>query len=540
MQNAFSINALSTRLIAMLVINFVLVIAIANYCLHALKDANGLAHEIHHEISLPSKYISDTYRNQITAHVQFTEAINMTGEERSERIQIFEDFTAASEAKYIQFREQPIPSDMTHLVDQFDSHLTAYKTIYKRLREKLHQNDISGILLTVESDLRPHNVGMGQLVGDMLETFEAHAQHNDELGKQNYIAATQWVISISSLGLAAATLIGFFGIRALNLSIRHVHHVLEQMASGKFNISTHTRGAPSEIARLLTSVEKMKSSLNDILGEVDHTAKSVQNATNDISANNADLADRVQRQASSLEETSHAMQEMTHTVRQNAADASRASELASTARDRATKGGDVVNRAVQAMDELNTSSAKVVDIVTLIDEISFQTNLLALNAAVEAARAGDQGRGFAIVAGEVRHLAQRSASAAQEIKVLIGDSSAKVDASNKWVNESGKTLSDILESIKEVTGLISRIAIASDAQADGIEGVNLSISDMETVTQANAAMVEEAAVSSEEMHHLAQQLKNQVSYFDTSTDSGSSLAGQYRPGEARSYLTATG
>jgi methyl-accepting chemotaxis protein len=207
------------------------------------------------------------------------------------------------------------------------------------------------------------------------------------------------------------------------------------------------------------------------------------------------------------------MEEMTSTVKQNADNARQANQLAASARDEAEKGGEVVGRAVSAMAEINTSSKKIADIISVIDEIAFQTNLLALNAAVEAARAGEQGRGFAVVAGEVRTLAGRSAEAAKEIKGLIEDSVGKVEQGSALVDESGKTLEEIVSGVKKVTDIVSEMAAATQEQSSGIEQVNKAVMQMDEMTQQNAALVEEAAAASETMLDQARNLNQQIAFF---------------------------
>jgi methyl-accepting chemotaxis protein len=300
----------------------------------------------------------------------------------------------------------------------------------------------------------------------------------------------------------------------ISRSLRKAVKVAETVAAGDLSsrIEIETR---DETGQLLKALKEMNDSLAGIVGDVHAGADAIVSASSQIAAGNLDLSSRTEEQASSLEETASSMEELTSTVRQNAENARQANQLAASASDIAVKGGDVVSRAVSTMGAINDSSRKIVDIISVIDGIAFQTNILALNAAVEAARAGEQGRGFAVVAAEVRTLAQRSAAAAKEIKELIGDSVDKVDSGTKLVNEAGVTMEEIVASVKRVTDIMAEISAATQEQSDGIEQVNRAISQMDQVTQQNAALVEEAAAAAESMNAQAHKLTEVVSFFKT-------------------------
>ncbi|WP_347232092.1 methyl-accepting chemotaxis protein [Janthinobacterium sp. 17J80-10] len=266
-------------------------------------------------------------------------------------------------------------------------------------------------------------------------------------------------------------------------------------------------------ASLLAALKKMRDSLAEIVAEVRTGTDTIVTASGQIAVGNQDLSSRTEEQASSLEETASSMEQLTATVKQNADNAHQANRMAASASEVAMRGGTVVSQVVDTMSSINASSKKIVDIISVIDGIAFQTNILALNAAVEAARAGEQGRGFAVVATEVRTLAQRSASAAKEIKVLIGDSVEKVDTGARLVDQAGSTMNEILASIKRVTDIMGDITAASTEQTAGIEQINVAVSQMDQVTQQNAALVEEAAAAAQSMQDQAHGLSKAVSIF---------------------------
>jgi len=288
--------------------------------------------------------------------------------------------------------------------------------------------------------------------------------------------------------------------------------VMNALARGDLS-ETITSEFTGEFAELKDAVNSSISTLRDIVSKIRDASGQIDSGASEIAQGNSDLSQRTEEQASSLEETASSMEEMTGTVKQSASNARQANQLAADARKQAEQGGQVVSKAISAMEGINQSSRKIADIISVIDEIAFQTNLLALNAAVEAARAGEQGRGFAVVATEVRNLAQRSAAAAKEIKTLIKDSVERVEQGSKLVNDSGQTLTEIMSAVKKVNDIIAEIAAASQEQSTGIEQVNKAIMQMDTVTQQNAALVEEAAAASEAMSGQAKGLAELMQFF---------------------------
>ncbi len=334
------------------------------------------------------------------------------------------------------------------------------------------------------------------------------------------------------VNLGKAGLVGLLVILMVWLSMRSIRRsiggepsfaVEMAMRIAEGDLSTKDSAEVFASGSLLDALARMRVKLTSIVGDVQRGSESVSVAAQQIAKGNDNLSQRTQEQASSLEETAASMEEMTSTVKQNAEHANHANQLACSAREQATRGGEVVSKAVVAMGEINASSHKIADIVGLIQEIAFQTNLLALNAAVEAARAGEQGRGFAVVASEVRSLAQRSASAAKEIKGLIEDSAERVRSGSELVDRSGKALAEIVDSVKKVTDIVAEIAAATQEQSAGIEQVNNAVMQMDEVTQQNAALVEEASAAARAMQERADALQRQMAFFRVE-DSASGIA----------------
>jgi methyl-accepting chemotaxis protein len=331
-------------------------------------------------------------------------------------------------------------------------------------------------------------------------------------------------VLVIGLGILCAWLLTTSITRPMQRAVTAARRVASGDLTGTIEVTSK-----DEAGELLQALKDMNENLLRIVSQVRSGTETISTASNEIAAGNQDLSSRTEQQASSLEETASSMEELTSTVKQNADNARQANQLAATAANVAAKGGEVVSEVVDTMASINEASKKVVDIISVIDGIAFQTNILALNAAVEAARAGEQGRGFAVVATEVRNLAQRSAAAAKEIKDLIGDSVSKVDSGTELVGRAGKTMEEVVASIRRVTDIVSEIAAASNEQSAGIEQVNQAIAQMDQVTQQNAALVEEAAAASESMLDQSQQLSRAVSEFKLSNGAVSATTQRAAP-----------
>lgn len=359
----------------------------------------------------------------------------------------------------------------------------------------------------------------GERLGSVVEWDDRTVEVSVEREVANLVAAAG--AGDFSQRIEVANKEGFFLTLASGLNelmatsdkgLKDVVRVLGALAEGNLTqrIDAEYQGT---FGQLKDFSNETAQSLSNMLGQIRESADTIYTAASEIATGNADLSARTEQQASSLEETASSMEELTSTVKLNADNARQANSLAANASAVAVTGGDVVQQVVHTMSSINDSARKISDIIGVIDGIAFQTNILALNAAVEAARAGDQGRGFAVVAAEVRTLAQRSAAAAKEIKTLISDSVDKVDTGNALVAKAGVTMGEIVVAIKRVTDIMSEIAAASAEQSTGIEEVNGAVSQMDEMTQQNAALVEQAAAAAESMQEQASVLSQAVAVF---------------------------
>ncbi|MYN10055.1 methyl-accepting chemotaxis protein [Pseudoduganella aquatica] len=373
---------------------------------------------------------------------------------------------------------------------------------------------------------------------DAFVAYEAKLAADASTDVEQVYASSKTLMLV--LGIAAIVIgagVAWFITGSITGPLNKAVDVAETVASG--DLSSHIEsGGGDETGRLLNALKAMNDSLLNVVSQVRTGTDAISTASSEIAAGNLDLSSRTEQQASSLEETASSMEELTSTVKQNADNARQANTLAKSASEVAVKGGDIVAQVVDTMGTINDSSRKIVDIIAVIDGIAFQTNILALNAAVEAARAGEQGRGFAVVASEVRNLAQRSAAAAKEIKELINASVANVDTGSRLVNDAGSTMGDIVNSIQRVTDIMGEITSASQEQTLGIEQINAAISQMDEVTQQNAALVEQAAAASQSMQEQAGNLATVVGFFKTGTHTAAAAPAPRRSAPAPAKAAA--
>jgi methyl-accepting chemotaxis protein len=355
-----------------------------------------------------------------------------------------------------------------------------------------------------------------QFIEKSLDAMTAEARGRIDTTREAARASDKLLgyVSIAG-GLGILLLLGgvmWFTYRSVHQPIADARALAARIADHDLSSQLHVEGR-DEPAELLRSLQHMQDSLRSLIGQVRASSENISTASVQIATGNQDLSARTEQTASNLQQAASSMEELSGTVKQSADSARQANQLAASAAEVAQRGGTVVSQVVSTMDEINASSKKIADIIGVIDGIAFQTNILALNAAVEAARAGEQGRGFAVVASEVRSLAQRSAEAAKEIKGLIGASVDKVETGSRLVTDAGSTMNEIVSSVQRVSDIIGEITASAAEQSDGIGQVNTAVSQLDQMTQQNAALVEESAAAAESLKDQALRLAEVVSSF---------------------------
>jgi methyl-accepting chemotaxis protein len=418
--------------------------------------------------------------------------------------------------------------DIDAVIGQLDKALTSEKgrAILKRqqdfdaryasgtqeLMRLIDAGNDAGARAYLAKELRPVLDGYQQAIAEQIAMQKDLSMADAAAAAEGYVQTRMLMVVLGAAVLALAAAMGVWITRSITRPLKQALDVATSVAAGDLTTRVEV-SSTCEVGQLLGALKAMNEHLVVTVGTVRTGTDAIATASSQVSAGNQDLSARTEQQASSLEETASSMEELTGTVRQNADNARQANTLAETASGVATRGGEVIAEVVDTMAQIHAASGKITDIISVIDGIAFQTNILALNAAVEAARAGEQGRGFAVVAGEVRSLAQRSAAAAKEIKTLIDDSSGKVEAGTRLVQQAGMTMTDIVDSVRRVTDILGEISSASQEQSAGIEQVNQAITQMDDVTQQNAALVEEAAAASQALQEQADRLAQAVAVF---------------------------
>jgi methyl-accepting chemotaxis protein len=396
------------------------------------------------------------------------------------------------------------------IIDACSAALVAYRKSVQGTIDlaQIDQATATASMSKAEKEFGALNTQLGQL-SDLERTLSETAF---AAAKADFRQLVLTMAALVMLSVGLSLLATFLVRRAMLGDIRAIADVVAELAEGHLSVGKGNDGR-DEIAATSRALDHTIAQLTATLRRILGAVRSIDTASQEIATGNLDLSTRTELQASSLEQTASAMETLTVAVKQNANNARLATELAASAATLAANGGKAVDRAVSTMESIKASSRKIVEIIGVIDGISFQTNILALNAAVEAARAGEQGRGFAVVAAEVRTLAQRSAAAAKEIKALIAASVAIIDGGSASVNEAGSSMGNIVASVQQVNDIIARISVASSEQADGIAEVNHAVGQMDDMTQQNAALVEQAAAAAASLHEQTINLAQAVSMF---------------------------
>ena len=399
------------------------------------------------------------------------------------------------------------------LLDKIKKTETVYSPVALEITRLANQGERDTAIRKINDECRPL---LDQLIADieaMLTEIDRISQQASDSSLRQFEATRVQLVSISILMVVFAVVLGAATTRSIIQPLSDAGQAAREFADGNLATAIAARGT-DELSRVLGSMEAMRQSLARLVAGVRQGAESVSTASSEIAQGNQDLSARTEQQASALQQTAASMEQLGSTVRQNADNAMRANDLANSASSIAQKGGDVVAQVVTTMRDINDSSKKINDIISVIDGIAFQTNILALNAAVEAARAGDQGRGFAVVASEVRGLAQRSAEAAKEIKQLITESVQRVERGTSLADDAGSTMQEIVASIQHVTRIMAEISAASKEQSAGVSQVGEAVTLMDNATQQNAALVEEMAAAASSLENQANDLVRAVSVFN--------------------------
>ena len=398
------------------------------------------------------------------------------------------------------------------LYPEIERNIAQYREVHLRMNALFEQGQKPAGHALMNSTSTPVYRKLQDHLNELSAVNVKGAEVSDAEANRIYRESRLAIVCLLAVCIVLAMVLSWWIARLVARPLIRAVSIARQVAKGDLTSQIPYAGR-DETGQLMDALKQMNGNLLHIVREVRMGTDTITTASAEIATGNMDLSMRTEQQASALEETASSMEELTSTVKQNGDNVRQANEFARSATDIARQGAAAVADVVATMAAINTSSNKIVDIISVIDGIAFQTNILALNAAVEAARAGEQGRGFAVVASEVRTLAQRSAAAAKEIKTLIGDSLDKVKIGNELVSNAGSTMAQVVSGIERVTDIMSEITSAGREQEAGIEQINQAVTEMDAVTQQNAALVEEAAAAATALEEQAAQLTKVVSVF---------------------------
>ena len=474
------------------------------------------------------------YDNRINLALQWKGATESTGERvLTSNMTVDEELTAlmdervkAGVAVNSQLQAKVVKLAQSDADKKALEQISAVRTEVLALNKQAREIKLTGDITALRTFIREQYLGaITRYVGSLDSVVKLQEQQRDAailLTQQAQQRAAWWAWAVQGLVLLAGLGLALALTRSITRPLAEAVELTNAIAQGDLTVTASSH-RQDEFGLLLSSVSAMATRLRGLVSDVRDSVHSISTASSEIASGNHDLSARTEQTASNLEETAASMEQLTATVAQAADTARQATHLASNAAQAAQRGGSVVESVVSSMNRINESAHRISDIIGVIDSIAFQTNILALNAAVEAARAGEQGRGFAVVASEVRALAHRSAEAAKEIKTLIGTSVDAVNAGAEQVSQTGLVMEDIVSSVRKVSDMIGEISASSTEQRDGISQVNQAVTQLDQMTQQNAALVEESAAAAVSLHDQTQRLTGMVSVFKVGT-SGHALA----------------
>jgi len=514
----FADSSISVRLGILVGFMSLLLAAVGVFGLVTLKQMETELQHLYSQRLLPIEDATSQQKNVIQNRVYLLEAM-MHGNESEARAKYLDQVNETIN-EYAAWKEK-----IKNITDPEQKKLfEAYKdaranfgaTTVLPIMDAIKSGSLEVAFMTEElsgQEFKPVQEAVNKLVA--FQTTRAHNDIKAAIGKNKRYG--YFVIAAIAAGLLLSIASALVIIRGITRPLKAAVSLSESISAGDLT-QTIVAESNDEVGRMVKAIANMSDKLREIVAQVTESVANVESGARQINEGNVALSQRTEEQASSLEETASSMESLAETMFRNAEFAREASSLANVVRNEAGDGGDVVDRAITAMGEINASSGKISEIISTIDGIAFQTNLLALNAAVEAARAGEQGRGFAVVANEVRSLAQRSADAAKEIKELIQASVEKVKAGTVLVDESGKTLMGIITGIEKVADVVGEIDRANQEQSSGISQINSAIASMDDMTQSNAAMLEESVAATRSLHDETRDLESLISFFHTGAE----------------------